>query len=128
MKNTGRLILYYILISIVSVLVINIFCPMRSCFYFNWIKYVWLILLCTPFVFNKIIINNKVVKLVLFLLMLISILLYGIYSAVIFLFLTILFSVDLVKKTNIIINIILSFILSTVVYVFYVLYIEGVFF
>lgn len=128
MKNTGGLILYYILISIVSVLIINIFCPMRSCLYFNWIKYVWLILLCIPFAFSKIFVHNRIMKLALFPIMLISILLYGIYSAVIFLFLTIFFSESLDTKINIIINVILSFIFSIVVYVFYILYIEGVFF
>ncbi len=128
MKNINKLIIYYLSIGIFSVLLINTYCPMRQCTYSHTIEFSWLVLLSIPFIFSHRFFRESITKLIVFFIILTSIYYYGVYSSIIFLFLTILFRDNPSSKLNIILNFITAFILSLITYLFNLLYIEGVFF
>lgn len=128
MKKISMLIAYYLSISIITVLLINIYCPMRQCLYSDTIEISWLVLLCIPFIYSYRFFHKKTIKLVVFFVILLSVYYYGIYSSIIFLFLTIISKSNTSQILNSIFKFIIAFVLSLIMYVFYLLYIEGVFF
>ena len=122
------LITYYLSISIITVLLINVYCPMRQCLYSDMIKIFWLVLLCIPFIYSYRFFHKSTTKLFIFFVILVSVYYYGIYSSIIFLFLTVISKSNTSLILNSIFTFIIAFILSLVIYAFYLLYIEGVFF
>lgn len=128
MKNIKIFIIHYISISIISVMLINIYCPMRQCLYSNSIKLSWLFLLCIPLIYSHDFFRSNIKKIITLFIILFSVYYYEIYSSIILLFITILFIGNTSSILNSIFSFITAFILSLITYVFYLLYIEGVFF
>ncbi len=128
MKSIKIFIIHYLSISIISVLLINIYCPMRQCLYSNAIKFSWLVLLCIPLIYSHDFFRSNIKKLITLFIILFSVYYYEIYSSIILLFITILFIGNTSSILNSIFSFITAFILSLITYVFYLLYIEGVFF
>ncbi len=127
MQSVFSLIVYYILLCCISVMLINSCCPMRRCTYFYAIEYAWLVLLCIPFIYQNIFLHKKITKLIVFLIILMSVCLYGILSSIAFLFLGIIFFYKVSSKLDYFFYFITASLLSVFAYVFYIFYIKGVF-
>ena len=127
MQSIFSLIVYYISLCCISVILINSYCPMRRCTYSYAIEYAWLVLLCIPFIYQNVFLHKKATKLIVFLIILMAVYLYGIFSSIAFLFLAIVSFCKISSKLDGFFNFIIASLLSVFAYVFYVFYIKGVF-